>query len=499
MKYILLGILLIAIGQMFAQPQANIVEHFTPNEEAITARSMGLAGAFGAVGADFSSATHNPAGVAFFRKKELGLNLGYNMNDYQTSYLTNVNEANRNTLRLNNIAYVHSNLQTEWKNDSLVVKREGIVSWSITLGMNQSSELNSDLSYSSFNPNHSLLSSYVNSANQFASTDISQLSIYQTQAINTNLLNVDQSGTTNQFSSPIQTGNILQSERIIRSGARREYYLAGGVNLSNKLYLGATIGMPTVNFEENRFYKEEDSQNNYTTFSSLSLNDEREYTSVGGYLGLGAVYRFNDYIRAGLHVKTPTALEVEETTQIQTSNATLSDSDQFEDIYIMTLPWESGLQLVGSHPKYGLISLEGEFIDYRSTRINYEEDLPAFKDAEEVFKNDIQGFYKGVFNFRGGLEARLYKNLRLRGGFAHHGSPYKNEEDQYGATYSQQTYALGAGYRFEPSNITVDLGFNHNKTGQFNSPYLIFNQPVSAISDITSNQIRLGISKRFNQ
>ena len=499
-----LYILLFSLLPFVAQSQeAQLAEQFFDKNQATTARSMGLAGAFGSVGADFSNATHNPAGIAMFRKKELGLGIGYQEQTNATSYLQSETTAKQSSVRLNNIGFVYSNLQTEWIGDSLAVKRQGMVSWAIAGGMNQMAEWNEQIEYSGFNSQNSILSSYVESANQFASASLSDLDVFEQQALTTNLLNYSESNGNYNYSSEIQGGNVMQNGTISREGARRDYYIGGGINYSNKLYVGATIGIPSVNYTVNDIFSETDSENNYSNFNSLTLRDEDNFSGIGGYLGLGLTYRFTDFIRAGLNVKTPTTIELTRESRIETSSqlagtGSASTANDYESTFNLRLPFEAGLQLVASHPEIGLLSIEGEFVDYSSTKIKYSDETGEFTKNADEFENSVKQFYGSAINFRAGAEARLLRDLRLRAGFAHQASPYQNEEDELGADYSQSTLAIGLGYRVVPLNLTLDLGYNYNQNGEWDADYVFQNQANSIIKEQQSHRVQLGISKRFN-
>lgn len=503
MRKIYIYLFFIISTSISAQEQAQLAEPFFNDDETSTARSMGLAGAFGAIGADLSSATHNPAGIAVFRKKEIGLGLAYNQQINNIAFLGNENQVNESVFRLNNIGYVYSNLQTEWIGDSIAVKRNGLVSWALTAGMNQKSELNEVINYEGFNSNNSLLSSYVEYANNFAGTSLNNLSVFEKQALDVDLLDYTESGGNYNYFSEIENGNVLQSGNEFRQGARRDFYLGGGLNFSNKLYLGATIGIPWMKYSFTDRYFEEDSENIHTDFNSMSFINEDKFSGVGGYLGVGAIYRFTDYVRAGLHIKSPTVLELNRESRLSTSSNLNSSGvsatgNEYQSTFALTLPWKAGLQLVASHPKYGLISLEGDYVDYQSTRIKYSNEDGDFTENDEQFKNSVDQYYGGSLNFRGGIEARVYRDFRFRAGYGYQGSPYENKEDELGADYSQTTCGLGFGYRFVPANIVIDIGYNFKKQGEWDADYLYNNQANSILKDQQSHQIKLSIGKRFN-
>lgn len=491
------------LGAVCLAQEAQFIEPFTFDVEGPTARSMGTAGSFGAVGADFSSATHNPAGIAFFRKKELGLSLAQHNQRNTVDFLGNSTESSQGIFQLNSVGFVYSDIQNEWVADSLEVVKNGLVSWAVTIGMNQKSELNEVINYNGFNNNSSLISSYVASANQFGTGGLSALDEFEKQAISTGLMDFTEQNGRYQYSSVLTNGNVEQNGNTVRRGAKRDFYLGGGLNLSNQLYLGAALGVPYYSFTNNVHYTETDTQNELANFESLKFDDEREYTGVGGYLGLGAIYRVSDFFRAGVNFRTPTVVVVNEKSSIATmanyeSSNDQSASENYESKYQLTLPWKAGLQLVASHPMYGLISLEGDYVDYSSSRLTYDDEMGDYSLLDEDFKQSIKDTYKGTFNLRGGVEARLLRDLRLRAGYAYYNSPYKNEADEFGVDYSKKVLGVGLGYRFVPQNINIDLGYNHIKTGEWDSAYLLYNQPNEIVKDQASSQIRLAISKRFN-
>jgi len=76
--------LIALLSSSFALAQNSVdVLRYSQTNVGGTARSMAHGGAFGAVGADFSSLSINPAGIGLYKKSELSLT--------PTFYLSNVN------------------------------------------------------------------------------------------------------------------------------------------------------------------------------------------------------------------------------------------------------------------------------------------------------------------------------------------------------------------------------------------------------------------------
>ncbi len=479
----------------------SVLEYLSQEQTTATARSMGLAGAFGAVGSDFSNAINNPAGVAFFRKKELTLGLSYLEEKNLSTYFDQKNTERSQQGALANIGFDYSRLMTEWKNDSLVVKRKGLVGWSLAIGMNTMANYKGDDQFKALNPNHSIVSSFVEQANRYAATN--GLSVFEQQALQTGLITEEQANNQLVYSSDLNAGGLEQRGQILRSGARRDFFLSGGLNYSNKLYLGASIDLPWIKFSEDKMWQEEDRDNRYAAFNALQLDEYRKYDGFGGRLNLGIIYRFTDYFRMGASLRSTTSIDIKQKSTISTTSDFETERNVEEDFsnnYTLELPAVYGLQMVLSHPEYGLLSLEGEYLDLSSAKVNYDTDYGLdFDNAAQQFNEDADDFYHGAFNVKAGLEGRLYRDWRLRAGAAYQTSPYKRSEDELGADYSKMTLGLGLGYRFERLNIVLDAGYNYSRSGAFNTAYIYQNQAIGAVNKEKKNQFQINITKRFNQ
>ena len=90
-KNIILIFTLLCIGNLtFAQNELDALR-FSRTEWSGTARFIGAGGAFGAVGADFSALSTNPASIGLFKKTEISftplfLNISHVNSDYNDEY-----------------------------------------------------------------------------------------------------------------------------------------------------------------------------------------------------------------------------------------------------------------------------------------------------------------------------------------------------------------------------------------------------------------------------
>ncbi len=106
MKYkIILWACFMSAGESFAQ-DANDALRYSMQSFGTTARSMSMGGAFGALGADFSSLSSNPAGIAVYRRSEFTISPVLQFNNANSSYLGTESTNSNANLGVGNIGFV---------------------------------------------------------------------------------------------------------------------------------------------------------------------------------------------------------------------------------------------------------------------------------------------------------------------------------------------------------------------------------------------------------
>src|SRR5438132_1712816 len=94
-----------------------------------TARYTSMAGAFGALGGDFSSIGTNPAGLGIYRSSEFTISPSLYMNGMTSNFLGTSSSENRYNFNIANLGFVFNHQV----NDASA----GWKSWSIGLGFNR--------------------------------------------------------------------------------------------------------------------------------------------------------------------------------------------------------------------------------------------------------------------------------------------------------------------------------------------------------------------------
>ena len=117
-------LLLLAISTLHAQSEVDALR-YSYQEPLGSARFMSMGGAFGALGAEFSAISINPAGLGLFRRSEVSFSLGLNEHQTQTRFGTNVNQSDQSQWNLNipQIGIVGSNgtANSDWSRVNFAV------------------------------------------------------------------------------------------------------------------------------------------------------------------------------------------------------------------------------------------------------------------------------------------------------------------------------------------------------------------------------------------
>lgn len=475
-----------------------------------TARSIGIGGATGALGGDFTSLSVNPAGIGVYRSSEITLTPSLKMNGSSSTYTEGATTDNATQFTINNLGVVFSNAargnrykKSKWK------------AVSFGLGINRLADFNNNYSYQGYNDSSSGSEQFLTDAILFP-FDVGEASTpaglgYQSYLIDDN---PNTSAAWPYYSVVDYQAGLYQRNKVEQRGGITEFNFSLGGNYMEKLFLGATIGIPSVRYiREETFTEEDASGDNNNDFAYFDYIQTRKTTGAGINLKLGFIYNFNQNFRAGASFHTPTFMGLTEiydrslTTNTENFKAdvhgdpsgpiTVVEAPTNEYQYTMVTPWRGVVSAAGIIGKHGFISVDYEYVNYSSARFRFSA-VDGF--AESDLNNRIKSTYKGASNIRIGGEARI-DILMLRLGFGYYGNPYQNA-DMGSATLN---YSLGAGVRFD--NFSIDLGFAHTRREFTEQPYRadytnidpaignVWVQP--ATTELNMNNLALTLGLRF--
>jgi len=484
MKKLFSVIISIFIGYSISAQDMVDALRFSETFSGGTARSTAMGGAFGSLGADFGSATQNPAGFGFYRMSEFTLTPSMYHNTTKSEYLGNNTKDSKFNGNFNNFSIVLAHKSRRDK---------GLAGMSIGLGFNRVNDYNGNTTIEGTNAQSSLADHYVQTANHYGNLDPFSDGLFY----DAYLLNYD-SISGNFYKEASMSLPAIQRKVISTTGRLNDWNLALGFNISNFLYYGATFNFMPLDYSENSYYSE---YNAAIPNSQYFSQYENTSTSGTGYAGkFGIIVVPAPFIHVGFAYHTPVNYRLHY--EYQTNMVS-----QYVNGVVFPYQYEDGLhndytlitpyKLVGSlgfvFGKFGILSADVEYIDYSSTHLKNGGGGDNFSDVNDAIKQ----VYRSTFNVKTGAEVRLFSMLYVRGGFGYYGSPYKPEDpgtnipainkDAYHLNYS-------AGIGLRQKQFYIDFAWSYFKQKEKYILYSWADLPTdptgNTIYSYTSNQTK---------
>jgi long-subunit fatty acid transport protein len=280
----------------------------------------------------------------------------------------------------------------------------------------------------------------------------------------------------------------------MRTGSTSELTAGGALNISNQVYIGASIGLVNVRYTNDAQYFE--SGYNFVEDSryDLTFAKNQETTGSGFNARLGVIFRPVGNFRIGATMQTPTWMLIEDNTtfKLDTRIATGPNADDYVNApanytftYRLRTPLKGSLgasYVIGGR---ALISADVDYVDYSSIRFSTDQGNEPDRIIEE--NNTVKNFYKGAVNYRLGAEYKIDNAFSLRGGYGNNGSAIKGDDDGY---FDTKYYSGGLGYRV--NNYYFDLTYQRMETNTDLSPYIVGSaenpeEPVASIKTARNN------------
>lgn len=466
MKYIRKSILLLAVGSLalpvFAQNEADVLRYsFRENQG--TARSIGMGGAMGALGGDLSTIAWNPAGLGQYRRGDIGFNLGIGGNSSTGTYNGTETRSSNYGVHIPNVGLVLANEKDP----------SGLLFLNYAIVFNKVSNFNRRVQARGENISSSLTNVLVNQANGTPEADLLTAFPF-TAGLGWDTFLIDPiPDTPNLYESAIPIGPIQQEMTIETEGHFSETLLAIGGNYDNKLYFGATLGFPTVNFTKATTYREFETPQGVNV-DNFVYREDLVITGSGINIKLGATYRALPWMLLGAayHGRTTLSLndvwDVGITSQFKTGEQYESDVQGSFSYRIQTPRRFIGSAAFLLGPS-GVISADYEFIDYSLGRLE-ESNFGSNGYTFGVENEAVARIYRPSHNVRIGAEWRVSKAFRARTGIHYQQSPFTL--DALPTAAPLVTYALGGGYR--ANKFYADAAFRL----RFDSEQIYFYDPA---------------------
>ena len=456
-----------------------------------TARYLGMAGAFGALGGDISVMKDNPAGLAVYRSSEVATTLSLNASSAKSNFMGSVFEDDKTKLSFDNIAYV-GYFPTG--------QDEGILSWNVGFSYNKTKNFNKNFGMAGVQ-DYSMSDFIANRTNGAPFEDISGKHAYEKSNWLSALgyaggliehYNRQPGETKDRYYSPF--GNMddqgrwtpykLENSRLAmqETGSIDQYAVSAGTNISDFLMLGASLLLTDIDYNLSSIYDE-----TFENGNNLYLDNQLTTTGSGYGVNIGAILKPVDYLRLGVAYNSPTWYKMTDYYYAEAgSHLTYTEHGEQKELkldaktpydpdprpytdYQFTTPdkWLfSAAAIVG---KYALISVDYELTNYQNMRM---KDYQGY--ANQPTNEDIKHYFRNSSTVRVGVEMKPTPQFSIRAGYSYANSPIKTEfGNAINAHGDVQTevrtigtvphftidkgvtnYTFGIGYRFTPQFYT---------------------------------------------
>ena len=455
MKRLLYILFLLPLG-LNAQNMYNVASLFE-NDLSGTARYVGMGGSMSALGADLSTIGTNPAGMAMYRSNDVSITANVDIKTNTSNYLGTVMENSITNVGIGNASFVVSlereKSKLKYLNFGFAYRRKnnlaGVFSMDGMADVYSQQYLMEQIYREDSNPfNHKNVT-----AKDYNSFSYSWLTLL---AANAKL-------------SDATEDNFLMDTALIWVPDDIAYYekTFGGVhtidlnlsaNVDDRIYLGATVGVSTVDYNHYSEYREADS------YGDIYLLENNRYIKGSGLdIKLGAIFRPFKYspFKVGLSVHTPTWYSLSEyssATIVGPNGHTASTLDP--DCYDGTLnivesvntPWRFNASMAYTFGTYLALNAEYEFADYSFSR--YGSRGGVFKAQNEEIKLNM----KAQHIARLGAEVNV-EGFAVRTGYNYCTAPF--EKGAYKEMFNASIAETSTEYmnRFDKHIATFGIGY----------------------------------------
>ncbi|MBE7177370.1 MAG: hypothetical protein INR69_13250 [Mucilaginibacter polytrichastri] len=453
-----IGLSLPSLAQTYAPDALN----FSRTEYGTTSRLKAIGGAGVAVGGDLSSISLNPAGLGFFTGSEFNITPQYTQTKNGAVFLNASSSGTRDNINLNNLSAVWYIPGVARGSD----RSKGWLSFNIGLGVSRTNDFTSKIFYGGTNPKNSIADSFADEANTYNAIPDNLGTDIVGDAYDNGLI-AERNATDNTTYVPLTEVNNRQAQNSLRSGGQSEINLSMGANYSNKLYLGAALGIATIRYNFDGTFDE----SGYNTFRdqdySTTYSQTQRTSGVGVNAKLGMIFKPVQAFRIGAMITTPTWYTIDDNysnslaTDYVGGGRLPTDPNQYSFSYRMRTPWKFSGGAAVFLNKFGFLTADVDYVDYSDIRMRGDYNVAS--DQQYIGQN-----YKSAINYRFGAEFNILNQFFLRGGYNVMGNPYQNLE---GNQFDVKTISGGFGYRFQ--NYYVDVTYQNVKNSDYNSPYTI--------------------------
>ena len=454
MKRLLYLLVLLPFG-INAQNMYNVSSLFE-NDLRGTARFVGMGGSVSALGADMSAMGTNPAGMAMFRSNDVSITANLDMKSNTADYEGTTFESDKTNFFVGNAAMVCA---IECDNENLKFFNFG-------LGYRRRNNLSSAFEMcgaaNGYSQQYVMEQLYRN-----RKFDYDNLQDWMYKDFGYSWLPLlaadawlyDDNGNfiTNPDTTLIWAPDELAYYEEVNGGVHTvDFNVAGNIN--DRLYLGATVAVSTVDYDRYSEYRESDA------YGDIYILENNRYVKGSGVdIKLGAILRPFKYspFRIGVALHTPTWYNLHEYSSAAIIDMYGERISTIDDVLygdVLTVknrlktPWRVNASMAYTFGTYLALNAEYEYADYAKK---------TFSDRGNIYKaqNEEMGYNMlAQHTVRVGAEVNL-GGFAARAGYNYVTAPFA--KDAYKELYNASVTETSTEYmnRFDKNVVTAGLGF----------------------------------------
>lgn len=478
--YIIAATVLLASLSVKAQDQFQALR-YSQNYVTGTARFTSMGGAFGAIGADFSAASVNPAGLGLYRSSEFTITPAYFIRNSRSEFLGETSSDQAYNLAIGNLGIVTSITRPD--------SDFGVV---LGFGYNALNNFSRTSTMAGINTESSQLDDFT----WYANNENTLNNFYEGLANDLGLVFQfeDETDFTNDFA---EYGYGQEQLRILEhSGFLGEYAFSGALNLGHRLYIGGTFGIHSLRFYEDIYHAERDIDNNSPFLDSYEFTEYNSTRGTGFGLKLGVIFKPIHALRLGIAFHSPVRYNLTDSKYTDIATYWDNSSGYTDDFgssgpyyfdYTLRTPYRASASAAFLLGKLGLIAAEYEYVDYSTS------DLRPSRDFDQQNLAISQDF-RSVHNLKAGAEFRL-NPLYLRAGAQYYMNP--NAITSNGS----DIMVYSGGFGFRAGQTYIDLAYSLTTSQELYGLYLYNNANgndlQTANNELNTSRLMVTLGYRF--
>ena len=449
-----------------------------------TARYMSMAGSMGALGGDPSAVLDNPAALGIYRSSELSFTLNATPSVTLATSPTNAVKQNDFFFNFNQLSYVVS-LQTG--------KDVGYVSSNFSFTYNRLKDFHRQTSVAA-NGTPSMTNMIADFTNGFhpsalyeGNEHVPYMSVlgYEGYLMDPYFDGFNEIGDSVFNYSPYADRAAHMRYRGEESGRIDEYNFSYAANVGHYLYIGASLGLQTLNYQ-----LISNSGEMYDNGASAILKNIFSTSGVGCNLRIGVIARPAAWMRIGASLQTPTwynmtdsyyAKIVGEGTSADYATIEYSTPKSHSN-YRFHSPLKAQASVGFVIGKVALINIDYQYANNPGMRFKGEKSDYIFAEPEFVYENnEIKQQSLATHTIKAGAEFRIASQFSFRAGAAYRTQNLASTASRTLLDNTTRTdmevfadkglfYAAGGfGYRY--NGFGIDLTYAYSQQNQVFSPF----------------------------